>query len=118
MIVWMSTDSYARIQHKTKCSSDYSSGHMELLHLSSVVCLPGLKVEGIYRRCGMVTKITQLVEALSQAPKETWLNTDELSVLDVAGALKQFVRQKVVLIPDSNIEHWVKASGTIWIRIP
>ncbi|XP_023656384.2 arf-GAP with Rho-GAP domain, ANK repeat and PH domain-containing protein 1 [Paramormyrops kingsleyae] len=77
----------------------------------SHITVHGLKVEGIYRRCGMVTKITQLVEALSRSPKETRLDTDELSVLDVAGALKQFVRQKVVLIPGSNMEHWVKASA-------
>ncbi|XP_048839449.1 arf-GAP with Rho-GAP domain, ANK repeat and PH domain-containing protein 1 isoform X2 [Brienomyrus brachyistius] len=77
----------------------------------SHITLHGLKVEGIYRRCGMVTKINQLVEALNHSPRETRLDTDELSVLDVAGALKQFVRQKVVLIPDSNMEHWVKASA-------
>ncbi|CAB1315899.1 unnamed protein product [Coregonus sp. 'balchen'] len=54
----------------------------------------GLKVDGLYRRCGLATKISYLVEALSSSPKTTPLETDEEGLLEAAGALKQYIRQQ------------------------
>ncbi|XP_055791513.1 arf-GAP with Rho-GAP domain, ANK repeat and PH domain-containing protein 1-like isoform X1 [Salvelinus fontinalis] len=71
----------------------------------------GLKVDGLYRRCGLATKVSSLVEALSRSPKTAPLEKDEQGLLDAAGALKQYVRQHVVLIPQTQRELWVKAAA-------
>ncbi|XP_064827573.1 arf-GAP with Rho-GAP domain, ANK repeat and PH domain-containing protein 1-like [Oncorhynchus masou masou] len=71
----------------------------------------GLKVDGLYRRCGLATKVSSLVEALSRSPKTATLEKDEQGLLDAAGALKQYVRQQVVLIPQTQRELWVKAAA-------
>ncbi|XP_064206750.1 arf-GAP with Rho-GAP domain, ANK repeat and PH domain-containing protein 1 isoform X1 [Anguilla rostrata] len=71
----------------------------------------GLKVDGIYRRCGMATKIGQLVAALSRSPGAAELEADEMGVLDTAGALKQILRQQVVLIPGTHMGSWVEAAA-------
>ncbi|XP_041749167.1 arf-GAP with Rho-GAP domain, ANK repeat and PH domain-containing protein 1-like [Coregonus clupeaformis] len=71
----------------------------------------GLKVDGLYRRCGLATKISYLVEALSSSPKTTPLETDEEGLLDAAGALKQYIRQQVVLIPETHRKLWVEAAA-------
>ncbi|CDQ87862.1 unnamed protein product [Oncorhynchus mykiss] len=71
----------------------------------------GLKVDGLYRRCGLATKVSSLVEALSRSPKTAPLEKDEQGLLDAAGALKQYVRQQVVLIPQTQRELWVKAAA-------
>ncbi|XP_029526027.2 arf-GAP with Rho-GAP domain, ANK repeat and PH domain-containing protein 1-like [Oncorhynchus nerka] len=71
----------------------------------------GLKVDGLYRRCGLATKISCLVEALSSSPTTTPLETDEEGLLDAAGALKQYVRQQVVLIPETHRKLWVEAAA-------
>lgn len=74
--------------------------------------MSGLKVEGLYRRCGITPHISKLVDALRVSPKGTVLETDELSILDVSGALKQILRQDVELIPQTHKPHWLKAAGT------
>ncbi|XP_051733518.1 arf-GAP with Rho-GAP domain, ANK repeat and PH domain-containing protein 1 isoform X3 [Ctenopharyngodon idella] len=71
----------------------------------------GLKVEGLYRRCGIAPQISKLVDALRVSPKGTVLETDELSILDVSGALKQILRQDVELIPQTQKPHWLKAAA-------
>ncbi|XP_050949059.1 arf-GAP with Rho-GAP domain, ANK repeat and PH domain-containing protein 1 isoform X3 [Labeo rohita] len=71
----------------------------------------GLKVEGLYRRCGVALQISKLVEALSVSPRGTVLETDELSVVDISGALKQILRQSFELIPNTHKQHWLKAAG-------
>ncbi|XP_067279557.1 arf-GAP with Rho-GAP domain, ANK repeat and PH domain-containing protein 1 isoform X2 [Pseudorasbora parva] len=71
----------------------------------------GLKVEGLYRRCGIAPQISKLVDALRVSPRETVLETDELSVLDVSGALKQILREDVELIPHTHKPHWLKAAA-------
>ncbi|XP_045064145.1 arf-GAP with Rho-GAP domain, ANK repeat and PH domain-containing protein 1 isoform X2 [Coregonus clupeaformis] len=71
----------------------------------------GLKVEGLYRRCGLATKVSSLVEALSRSPKTAPLEKDEQGLLDAACALKQYVRQQVVLIPQTQRELWVEAAA-------
>ncbi|XP_073680055.1 arf-GAP with Rho-GAP domain, ANK repeat and PH domain-containing protein 1 [Garra rufa] len=71
----------------------------------------GLKVEGLYRRCGIAPQISKLVDALSVSPKETVLETDELSILDVSGALKQILRKGFEIIPNTHRPHWMKAAG-------
>ncbi|XP_062846204.1 arf-GAP with Rho-GAP domain, ANK repeat and PH domain-containing protein 1 [Trichomycterus rosablanca] len=76
----------------------------------SHITLYGLKVEGLYRCCGMVTKISKLVEKLQASPAETVLETDEDSILNVAGALKHFLRQEPELIRPSERRGWVEAS--------
>ncbi|XP_043077034.1 arf-GAP with Rho-GAP domain, ANK repeat and PH domain-containing protein 1 isoform X2 [Puntigrus tetrazona] len=70
----------------------------------------GLKVEGLYRRCGVLPQISRLVDALGVSPRETLLGTDELSILDVSGALKQILRQSCQLIPDAHKPLWLKAA--------
>ncbi|CAB1333183.1 unnamed protein product [Coregonus sp. 'balchen'] len=71
----------------------------------------GLKVDGLYRRCGLATKVSSLVEALSRSPKTAPLEKGEQGLLDAACALKQYVRQQVVLIPQTQRELWVEAAA-------
>ncbi|XP_055797306.1 arf-GAP with Rho-GAP domain, ANK repeat and PH domain-containing protein 1-like [Salvelinus fontinalis] len=71
----------------------------------------GLKVDGLYRRCGLATKISCLVDALCSSPTTTPLDTYEEGLLDAAGALKQYVRQQVVLIPETHRKLWVEAAA-------
>ncbi|XP_040007483.1 arf-GAP with Rho-GAP domain, ANK repeat and PH domain-containing protein 1 isoform X2 [Xiphias gladius] len=68
----------------------------------------GLKVEGVYRRCGLAAKVNQLVEALMTSPSSAPLESDEQGVLDAGSALKQYVRRKQSLIP--NTEPWLQAA--------
>ncbi|XP_042604445.1 arf-GAP with Rho-GAP domain, ANK repeat and PH domain-containing protein 3-like isoform X3 [Cyprinus carpio] len=70
----------------------------------------GLKVEGLYRRCGVVPQISKLVDALSVSPRGALLETDELSILDISGALKQILRQSFELIPNTHRPRWLKAA--------
>ncbi|KAM9788515.1 arf-GAP with Rho-GAP domain, ANK repeat and PH domain-containing protein 1 [Neosynchiropus ocellatus] len=70
----------------------------------------GLKVEGVYRRCGLATKVSQLVEALMTSPSSTHLESDEQGVLDAASALKKYIRQKEALFPEATRPDWVKAA--------
>ncbi|XP_036443855.1 arf-GAP with Rho-GAP domain, ANK repeat and PH domain-containing protein 1 isoform X1 [Colossoma macropomum] len=83
----------------------------ELERCFSHITLYGLKVDGLYRRCGTATKISRLVEQLRLAPANAVLGTDELDVVDVAGALKLFLRQMQEIIPSSERSDWVKAAG-------
>lgn len=76
----------------------------------------GLKVEGLYRRCGIAPQISKLVDALRVSPRGTVLGTDEFSILDVSGALKQILRQEIELIPNTQKPHWLKAAGTSVLR--
>ncbi|KAL0993884.1 hypothetical protein UPYG_G00115170 [Umbra pygmaea] len=71
----------------------------------------GLKVDGLYRRCGLATKIDQIVEALCASPKTALLDTDEQGLLDVAGALKKYFRLQMVLIPEDHKKLWVEAAA-------
>ncbi|XP_028276561.1 arf-GAP with Rho-GAP domain, ANK repeat and PH domain-containing protein 1 isoform X2 [Parambassis ranga] len=68
----------------------------------------GLKVEGVYRRCGLATKVKQLVEALMTSPNSAPLEGNEQGVLDAGSALKQYVRQQECLIP--NRQQWLQAA--------
>uniref|UniRef100_UPI0037E7D9A1 arf-GAP with Rho-GAP domain, ANK repeat and PH domain-containing protein 1 isoform X2 n=1 Tax=Semicossyphus pulcher TaxID=241346 RepID=UPI0037E7D9A1 len=70
----------------------------------------GLKVEGVYRRCGLAAKVTQLVEALMISPSSAPLESDEQGVLDAGSALKQYVRQQESLIPDREQQQWLHAA--------
>ncbi|XP_067348222.1 arf-GAP with Rho-GAP domain, ANK repeat and PH domain-containing protein 1 isoform X2 [Channa argus] len=69
----------------------------------------GLQVEGIYRRCGLATKVNQLLEALVTSPNSAPLDSDEQGVLDVCATLKRYVRQQENLIPDG--QSWLQAAG-------
>lgn len=88
-------------------------------NLTDCLCLPnhltlfvsGLKVEGVYRRCGLAAKVTQLVEALMTSPTSAPLESDEQGVLNASSALKQFVRQQESLIPNKEQEKWLHAAG-------
>ncbi|KAJ8276405.1 hypothetical protein COCON_G00081570 [Conger conger] len=71
----------------------------------------GLKVDGIYRRCGVATKISQLAAALGSSPGTAELEKDEMGVLDTAGALKQILRTQEVLIPGTHMGAWVDAAA-------
>ncbi|XP_074528477.1 arf-GAP with Rho-GAP domain, ANK repeat and PH domain-containing protein 1 [Halichoeres trimaculatus] len=71
----------------------------------------GLKVEGVYRRCGLAPKVTRIVEALMTSPNSASLESDEQGVLDVGSALKQYVRQQESLIPDRELQQWLHAAG-------
>nr|XP_046266473.1 arf-GAP with Rho-GAP domain, ANK repeat and PH domain-containing protein 1 isoform X2 [Scatophagus argus] len=70
----------------------------------------GLKVEGVYRRCGLAVKVTRLVEALLTSPSSAPLESDEQGVLDASSALKQYVRQQKSLIPDKVQQQWLHAA--------
>lgn len=70
----------------------------------------GLKVDGLYRRCGLAVKVTQLVEALMTSPSSAPLESDEQGVLDAGSALKQYVRQQESLIPDKDRQQWLQAA--------
>lgn len=80
-----------------------------------VMSVSGLKVEGVYRRCGLAAKVTRLVEALMTSPSSAPLENDEQGVLDAASALKQYVRQQQSLIPD--IQLWVQAAGQYAVTV-
>ncbi|XP_029304199.1 arf-GAP with Rho-GAP domain, ANK repeat and PH domain-containing protein 1 [Cottoperca gobio] len=71
----------------------------------------GLKVEGVYRRCGLAAKVNRLVEVLMTSPRTAPLESDEQGVLDAGSALKQCVRQQESLIPDKDRQQWVHAAG-------
>ncbi|KAL2095204.1 hypothetical protein ACEWY4_009923 [Coilia grayii] len=71
----------------------------------------GLKVEGLYRRCGMVKKTSQLVEALRSSPDTAVLETDDQGILDTGSALKQLIRDQLELIPQGLKDQWVKAAA-------
>ncbi|XP_023136770.1 arf-GAP with Rho-GAP domain, ANK repeat and PH domain-containing protein 1 isoform X2 [Amphiprion ocellaris] len=70
----------------------------------------GLKVEGVYRRCGLANKVNRLVEALMTSPNFAPLEGDEQGVLDAGSALKQYIRQRGSLIPDGHREQWLQAA--------
>ncbi|XP_070712118.1 arf-GAP with Rho-GAP domain, ANK repeat and PH domain-containing protein 1 [Pempheris klunzingeri] len=70
----------------------------------------GLKVEGVYRRCGLAVKVNRLVEALMTSPSAAPLESDEQGVLDAGSALKQYVRQQESLIPDRERQRWLDAA--------
>ncbi|XP_077448186.1 arf-GAP with Rho-GAP domain, ANK repeat and PH domain-containing protein 1 isoform X2 [Stigmatopora argus] len=71
----------------------------------------GLRVEGVYRRCGLVSKVSQLVEALVRSPVSAPLESDEQGVLDAAAALKQYIRQEEVqLFSESERRNWIRAA--------
>ncbi|KAK3555562.1 hypothetical protein QTP86_021773, partial [Hemibagrus guttatus] len=82
----------------------------EVQRCISHITLYGLKVEGLYRCCGVVTKIMELVEKLHKTP-DVVLETNEISVQEVAGALKHFLRNSTQLIPSSERENWVNAAA-------
>lgn len=71
----------------------------------------GLKVEGVYRRCGLTSKVNRIVEALNTSPKIAPLEGDEQGVLDAGSALKQYVRQREPLVSAGHRPEWVKAAG-------
>ncbi|XP_061607428.1 arf-GAP with Rho-GAP domain, ANK repeat and PH domain-containing protein 1 isoform X2 [Phyllopteryx taeniolatus] len=80
-------------------------------HRSCVVRGSGLKVEGVYRRCGLASKVSQLVEALVKSPGAAHLESDEQGVLDAAAALKQYIRQQEAqLFPESDRKDWMRAA--------
>ncbi|XP_077402310.1 arf-GAP with Rho-GAP domain, ANK repeat and PH domain-containing protein 1 isoform X2 [Vanacampus margaritifer] len=89
---------------------------MDLVPLAIQRCIQhiknhGLKVEGVYRRCGLATKVSQLVEALVRSPGSAPLESHEQGVLDAAAALKQYIRQqKVELFPESDCKDWMRAA--------
>ncbi|KAM9846712.1 arf-GAP with Rho-GAP domain, ANK repeat and PH domain-containing protein 1 isoform 2-T2 [Aulostomus maculatus] len=70
----------------------------------------GLNVEGVYRRCGLAAKVSRLVEALTVSPSSAPLESDEQGVLDVAAALKQYIRQQDALIPERYKQDLLQAA--------
>ncbi|XP_019747482.1 arf-GAP with Rho-GAP domain, ANK repeat and PH domain-containing protein 1 [Hippocampus comes] len=72
----------------------------------------GLKVEGVYRRCGLASKVSQLVEALLRSPSSAPLESDEQGALDAAAALKRYIRQQEgQLFPESDRKDWMRAAA-------
>ncbi|XP_008400055.1 arf-GAP with Rho-GAP domain, ANK repeat and PH domain-containing protein 1 [Poecilia reticulata] len=70
----------------------------------------GLKVEGLYRRCGLALKVKELVKALMTSPNSAPLEADEQGVLDVGSALKQIIRDQHSLVPQAELQQWQKAA--------
>ncbi|XP_061660305.1 arf-GAP with Rho-GAP domain, ANK repeat and PH domain-containing protein 1 [Syngnathoides biaculeatus] len=89
---------------------------MDLVPLAIQRCIRhvknhGLKVEGMYRRCGLASKVSQLVETLVKSPGAAHLESDEQGVLDAAAALKQYIRQREAqLFPESDRQDWMRAA--------
>lgn len=79
------------------------------------VLLSGLQVEGIYRRCGLATKVNRLVDALMTSPSTAPLETDEQGVLDACSALKQYIRRQGSLIPNEKL--WLQATGQYTVTV-
>ncbi|KAM4620442.1 arf-GAP with Rho-GAP domain, ANK repeat and PH domain-containing protein 1 [Polymixia lowei] len=79
-------------------------------HCIAHITKHGLKVEGIYRRCGLATKVALLVEALVTTPSSAPLESDEQGVLDAASALKRYVRQQPPIIPQEQRDLWEQAA--------
>ncbi|MGH0164378.1 UNVERIFIED_CONTAM: hypothetical protein FKN15_061512 [Acipenser sinensis] len=71
----------------------------------------GLTVEGIYRRCGHVGKISRLVEGLHSTPCRAQFEKGELGVVDVSGALKQCLRLHGALFPEPHLSHWLQSAA-------
>uniref|UniRef100_A0A673YKB3 ArfGAP with RhoGAP domain, ankyrin repeat and PH domain 1 n=1 Tax=Salmo trutta TaxID=8032 RepID=A0A673YKB3_SALTR len=59
----------------------------------SFITQHGLKSEGIYRRCGVNSKITALLFFLRHDPRKVRLSEGERQVDDVANVLKRFLRE-------------------------
>lgn len=68
-------------------------------------------MEGVYRRCGLATKVSRLVEALETSPKTAPLESNEEGVLDASSALKQYIRQQDSLFPDRDRQQWLHAAS-------
>ncbi|XP_057675990.1 arf-GAP with Rho-GAP domain, ANK repeat and PH domain-containing protein 1 isoform X2 [Corythoichthys intestinalis] len=89
---------------------------MDLVPLAVQRCIQhinehGLRVEGVYRRCGLASKVSRLVEALVRAPVSAPLESDEQGVLDAAAALKQYIRQQEMqLFSESERKNWMRAA--------
>ncbi|XP_041111899.1 arf-GAP with Rho-GAP domain, ANK repeat and PH domain-containing protein 1-like [Polyodon spathula] len=71
----------------------------------------GLTVEGIYRRCGQVGKISRLVEGLCSTPCRAQFEEGEVGVVDVSGALKQCLKLHTALFPEPHLSHWLQSAG-------
>ncbi|XP_069395470.1 arf-GAP with Rho-GAP domain, ANK repeat and PH domain-containing protein 1 isoform X2 [Paralichthys olivaceus] len=61
----------------------------------------GLKVEGVYRRCGLAAKVNQLVAALMTSPSSAPLESDEQVVSDQHSRFKAYQRL-LRQLPDDN----------------
>ncbi|XP_047235774.1 arf-GAP with Rho-GAP domain, ANK repeat and PH domain-containing protein 1 isoform X3 [Girardinichthys multiradiatus] len=70
----------------------------------------GLKVEGMYRRCGLASRVKELVKVLITSPNAAPLEADEQGVLDVGSALKQYIRDHQSLIPEGEQQQWLQAA--------
>ncbi|XP_041076208.1 arf-GAP with Rho-GAP domain, ANK repeat and PH domain-containing protein 1-like isoform X2 [Polyodon spathula] len=77
----------------------------------SYITQHGLTVEGIYRRCGQVGKISRLVEGLCSTPCRAQFEKGELGVVDVSGALKQCLKLHTALFPEPHLSHWLQSAG-------
>ncbi|KAJ8347834.1 hypothetical protein SKAU_G00264230 [Synaphobranchus kaupii] len=74
----------------------------------------GLNLEGIYRKSGVNSSITALLEAFRQDARRVWLQEGKHKVEDVSGVLKRFFRDledSVFTSPASA--HWL---GAIAVR--
>ncbi|XP_011482125.1 arf-GAP with Rho-GAP domain, ANK repeat and PH domain-containing protein 1 isoform X2 [Oryzias latipes] len=71
----------------------------------------GLKVEGVYRRCGLATKVNKLVEALKTSPNSAPLEGDEQGVLDACSALKKYIRDQDSIVPTTQRQRWLQAAA-------
>lgn len=69
----------------------------------------------MYRRCGLATKVSRLVDALTTSPSSALFENDEQGVLDAGSALKQYVRQNKGFIP--NVQPWLQAAGLFKTRL-
>ncbi|XP_043996523.1 arf-GAP with Rho-GAP domain, ANK repeat and PH domain-containing protein 1 isoform X2 [Gambusia affinis] len=70
----------------------------------------GLKVEGLYRRCGLALKVKELVKALKTSPNSAPLEATEQGILDVGSSLKQIIRDQQSLVPQAELQQWLKAA--------
>ncbi|TRY81551.1 hypothetical protein DNTS_012078 [Danionella cerebrum] len=73
----------------------------------------GLLSPGIYRKCGVNSHVTQLLENFQKNARIVRMPESEYSVDDVASTLKRFLREVKggVFNGKDNINDWLKAAG-------
>ncbi|MEQ2289750.1 hypothetical protein AMECASPLE_036463, partial [Ameca splendens] len=64
----------------------------------------------MYRRCGLASRVKELVKVLITSPNAAPLEADEQGVLDVGSALKQYIRDHQSLIPEGEQQQWLQAA--------
>lgn len=75
-------------------------------------CESGLTSQGIYRKCGVNSKISAILESFLQDARNTHLKESEHQVDNVAGVLKRFFRNvKEGIFTSQGAPAWLHTIG-------